>query len=172
MADKSEGRSETPIRVLLIDDEQDLLDYISKRLRLEGLRVSTATSGARAVELAGEQDFDVAVVDLKMPGMDGIETQHELKRLQPFLQTIVLTGHGSIDAALESGREHAFRFLAKPSEHGELIEAIRAAAENKRDKQHAAFHAELAEVTAGGAGSREIMDAVAALRRKYGMPDS
>jgi len=160
------------IRVLLIDDEQDLLDYIAKRLRLEGLRVSTATSGAQAVEMAGEQDFDVAVVDLKMPGMDGIETQHELKQLQPFLQTIVLTGHGSIDAALESGREHAFRFLAKPSEHGELLEAIREAAANKRDKQREAFQAELAEVTSGGAGSREIMDAVAALRRKYGMPDS
>ena len=89
------------IRVLLVDDEETLIEYLSKRLLKQGFTVKAAFSGEEAVTVAKGQQFDVAVVDLKMPGMDGVETQRKLKDIQPFLQCIVLTGHGSIESALE-----------------------------------------------------------------------
>ncbi|MBL7204197.1 MAG: response regulator, partial [Desulfobacteraceae bacterium] len=82
------------MRVLLIDDEETLIEYLSKRLLREGFTVKATFSGEEAVEVATNEDFDVAVVDLKMPGIDGVETQQKLKKIQPFLQSIVLTGHG------------------------------------------------------------------------------
>ncbi|RLB24158.1 MAG: response regulator, partial [Deltaproteobacteria bacterium] len=82
------------MRVLLIDDEQTLLEYLSKRLLREGFTVKATFSGEEAIEAASNENYDVAVVDLKMPGIDGVETQKRLKKIQPFLQCIVLTGHG------------------------------------------------------------------------------
>lgn len=168
-ADKKNAEGKQ-IRVLLVDDEEDLNQYLSKRLVLEGFHVETATSGKQAIGLAAGEEFDVAVVDLKMPGMDGLETQQRLKAIQPNLQTIVLTGHGSIDAALESGRQHAFRFLAKPADHAALLEAIREAHGRKRELVAEAFREEIEQVTTSGASPREIMARVEALRKKYGMP--
>ena len=94
------------IRVLLIDDEETLLEYLSKRLLKKGFTVKVAVSGEEALGAAKEEQFDVAVVDLKMPGIDGVETQKRLREIQPFLQCIVLTGHGSIDSALELSLIH------------------------------------------------------------------
>lgn len=109
------------IRALLIDDEETLVEYLSKRLLREGFTVKAAFSGEEAVEVATNEDFDVAVVDLKMPGIDGVETQQKLKKIQPLLQSIVLTGHGAIDTALESGRQDAFKYLLKPIEYDNLV---------------------------------------------------
>jgi DNA-binding NtrC family response regulator len=161
--------ADSEIRVLLVDDEEDLIEYLGKRLRHEGFVVGMATSGQAALDLAAADDFDVAVVDLKMPGMDGIETQAKLKEIRPMLQTIVLTGHGSIDAALQSGKQNAFRFLAKPANHKELVETIRAAAEKRTLDMQRAFRDEMVEVTAAAGSPREILEAVENLKKKYGM---
>ena len=136
--DQEQSMNEKPdIRVLLIDDEETLLEYLSKRLLREGFTVKTTFSGEEAVEVAANDDFDVAVVDLKMPGIDGVETQQKLKKIQPFLQSIVLTGHGAIDTALESGRQDAFKYLLKPIEYDNLVETIREAYEKKVELQQA-----------------------------------
>ena len=79
-----------------IDDEETLLEYMSKRLLREGFNVKAASSGEEALQAARKEHFDVAFVDFKMPGIDGVETQKGLKKIQPYLQCIVLTGHGSI----------------------------------------------------------------------------
>ena len=157
------------IRVLLIDDEEDLIEYLSKRLLKEGFTVRAVTSGREALEVVAKEDFDVAVVDLKMPGMDGIETQERLKELKPFLQTIVLTGHGSFQAALDSGKQHAFRFLNKPVDHDELVETLREAAKERDKESLARFRDEMAEITAAGGTPRDIVQRVEALRKKYGI---
>lgn len=161
--------SDKTIRVLLVDDEEELLDYLSKRLLREGFEVATVTSGLAAIERTKAEDFDVAVVDLKMPGLDGLETQRELKQVRPMLQTIVLTGHGSIQAALESGKHDAFRFLGKPADHLELVATIREAAEAKTKLCMTRFREEMIEVTSAGGSPREILAAVEALRKKYGL---
>lgn len=115
------------MKLLFIDDEQTFLKYLAKRLVLDGFEVTTTFSGEEGVEAASKQEFDVAVVDLQMPGIDGIEVQRRLKDLQPTLPCIVLTGHGSVENALESGKYNAFKFLSKPVDMETLIETINAA---------------------------------------------
>jgi two-component system NtrC family response regulator len=115
------------MKLLFIDDEQTFLKYLAKRLVLDGFTVTTTFSGEEGVEAATREEFDVAVVDLQMPGIDGIEVQKRLKDLQPLLPCIVLTGHGSVENALESGKYNAFKFLSKPVDMDTLIETIQAA---------------------------------------------
>ena len=157
------------IKVLLIDDEETLIEYLSKRLLREGFTVKASFSGEEAVEVANNDDFDVAVVDLKMPGMDGVETQKKLKQIQPFLQSIVLTGHGTLDSALESGKQDAFRYLLKPIEYDNLVETIREAYETKIQLQNAKFREEVENIYRSGMGARGIKNAMNKLRKIYGI---
>jgi len=157
------------IKVLLIDDEETLLEYLSKRLLREGFTVKAAFSGEEAVEVAAHEQFDVAVVDLKMPGMDGVETQKSLKKTQPFLQCIVLTGHGSIDSALESGQEDAFKYLLKPIDYENLVATIREAHDKKVELQTAKFREEVEGIQRSGLGARGIRKAIVKLRKIYGI---
>jgi len=160
---------EPDIRVLLVDDEETLVEYLSKRLLREGFTVKATFSGEEAVEVGANDDFDVAVVDLKMPGIDGVETQQKLKKIQPFLQSIVLTGHGAIDTALESGRQDAFRYLLKPIEYDNLVETIREAYEKKVELQQAKFREEVDDIYRSGMGARGIKKAMNKLRKIYGI---
>jgi two-component system NtrC family response regulator len=157
------------LRVLLVDDEEELIEYMSKRLLREGFMVRCAGSGADAVAVADAQDFDVAVVDIKMPGMDGVETQRLLRERRPYLKCIVLTGHGSIETALESGRQDAFRYFQKPVDHAELVNAIRQAGEMKREEQQREFLAQVQEIASSYSTPGSIHKAVEELRHKLGM---
>ena len=157
------------VRVLLIDDEETLVEYLSKRLLREGYEVKATFSGEEAIEAANNTDFDVAVVDLKMPGMDGVETQKRLRKIQPFLQCIVLTGHGTIDSALESGKEEAFKYLLKPIEYDNLVKTISDAYERKVQLQNAKFKDEVEEIYQSGLGARGIKKAMNKLRKIYGI---
>ena len=157
------------VRVLLIDDEEMLLEYMSKRLLKKGFTVKCTFSGEEAVEAAQQEHFDVAVVDLKMPGMDGVETQKRLHEIQPFLQCIVLTGHGSIDSALESGQQDAFRYLLKPLEYDTLVASINEAYEKKVQLVNEKFQEEVEEIHRSGLGAKGIKKAIDKLREKYGI---
>jgi len=122
------------MKLLFIDDEQTFLKYLAKRLTLDGFNVKTTFSGEEGVQAAADEEFDVAVVDLQMPGIDGIEVQKRLKDLQPNLPCIVLTGHGSVEKALESGKYNAFKFLSKPVDMDTLIQVINEAYKSRKDK--------------------------------------
>lgn len=113
--------------------------------------------------------FAVAVVDLKMPGMDGVETQKRLRGLQPFLQCIVLTAHGSIDSALESGQQDAFRYLLKPIDYDKLVASIQEAYEKKVELQNERFKEEVEEIYRSGMGAKGIRKAIDKLRKIYGI---
>jgi len=102
------------IRLLLVDDEVGYIEVLSKRLTRRGFKVTTASSGAEAIRAARTGDFDVAVVDLKMEDMDGIEVLKVLKKMVPALHDIILTGHGSERAAREGISHGAFDYLIKP----------------------------------------------------------
>jgi DNA-binding NtrC family response regulator len=123
------------MKLLFVDDEQTFLKYLAKRLVLDGFTVKTTFSGEEGVEAASKEDFDVAVVDLQMPGIDGIEVQKRLKNLQPELPCIVLTGHGSVENALESGKYNAYKFLSKPVDMDTLIETINGAYDARIEKE-------------------------------------
>ena len=161
--------SKTDIKVLLIDDEETLVEYLSRRLLREGFTVKATFSGEDAVEAAKNDTFDVAVVDLKMPGMDGVETQKRLKRAQPFLQCIVLTGHGSVESALESGQQDAFQYLLKPVEYETLVEKIRDAYQKKTEIQRAKFQEQIDHISRSGMGAQGIKKAIERFRKIYGI---
>jgi DNA-binding NtrC family response regulator len=120
------------IRLLLVDDEAKYVNVLSRRMGKRGIQVSTALSGSQALQALRRQDFDVAVVDLKMEDMDGIEVLKIFKRMDPDLPVIIITGHGSEQSAREGLALGAFDYLAKPCELEELIDKIRKAYETSR----------------------------------------
>lgn len=161
-------KKQNSIRVLLVDDEEDLITFLSHRLLKHGFSVSATGSGAEAVAAVEGQPFDVAVVDLKMPGMDGIECMQLVKTIQPFLEVIMLTGHGSYESALEAGRLEAYRYLIKPYEFDELLQQIREACAVKEKRMSEGYREESARLAATpGMTSRDLLHEQEELRRKY-----
>lgn len=123
-----ETGSEAPIRLLLVDDEKGYVEVLAKRLGRRGMLVTQRTSGAEGIQALRQQDFDAAVLDLKMADMDGIEVLKVFKKMVPSLPVIMLTGHGSTQAAVEGMAQGAFDYLSKPYEFEELVAKIRQAA--------------------------------------------
>jgi DNA-binding NtrC family response regulator len=121
-------------RVLLVDDETIFTKNMSKLLKNRGYAVTAVNSGDAAIRELEQTPFDVIVLDLKMPGMDGITTLKEIMKLGLFTETLILTGHGSIDSALEAMKLGAYDYLTKPCEIDELVAKIEAAWEKKEGK--------------------------------------
>ena len=115
------------IRVLLVDDEEDYVNVLSNRLSRRKFDVTKALSGSEAIQILRRLDFDVAVLDLKMEDMDGIEVLKIFKKMAPELAVIMLTGHGSEKAAKEGIAMGAFDYLTKPCEFEDLLGKIREA---------------------------------------------
>lgn len=122
---------EMEAKVLLVDDEQDFLETLSSRLEMRGLKVSAVTSGEQAVVEAKEQDYDAIVVDLAMPGIDGLETLKRIKADNPNAEIIMLTGQASVQSGVEAMKLGAGDFLQKPVELSELLSKI-GEAKNKK----------------------------------------
>ncbi|MBW1921613.1 MAG: response regulator [Deltaproteobacteria bacterium] len=114
-------------KILLVDDEVTFTENMAKLLNARGYRVTTANSGDEAIRMLEKENFDVVVLDLKMPGMDGLTTLKEIKKLDLFTETLILTGHGSIDSALEAVKLGAYDYLTKPCEIDELVAKIEGA---------------------------------------------
>lgn len=115
-------------KVLLVDDEKEFTETLSERLRLRDLEVFIASSGREAIDLAGQHRFDAVILDLQMPGMDGIETLKHLLTKDADLQVIVLTGHGTISKSVEALKAGAMDFFEKPIDIQILSEEIGKAA--------------------------------------------
>jgi len=118
---------ENNIKLLLVDDEVKFLESIAKRLALKNFDVTVASTGEEALTSAEKGLFDVAVVDFQMPGMDGTQVLKALKEKHKFLEIIMLTGHATIDTAVECTKLGAFKFLEKPYEFENLVEVIKEA---------------------------------------------
>jgi len=119
--------SNEPIRALLVDDEAGFVDVLQKRLGKRGLKITAAASGTDALRALRKSSFDVAILDLKMEDMDGIEVLQIFKKMDPEMPVIMLTGHGSEKAAQEGMASGAFDYLLKPCDLEELLEKIRQA---------------------------------------------
>jgi len=115
---------ELKAKVLLVDDEVDFLKTLAERLEARGLRVSTAASGETAVANADTEEYDLIVLDLSMPGIDGLETLSRIKARQPNAEIIILTGQGSIKTSIEAMKLGAEDFIQKPVNISELLEKI------------------------------------------------
>ena len=117
--------------VLLVDDEEQFLKVLSQRMEGRGLKVDTSTSGEDAISRVKGKDFDAIVLDLAMPGMNGIETLKRIRSENPDVQIIMLTGHGSLEKGVEAIKAGAVDFLEKPADMNKIMEKI-AEAKNKR----------------------------------------
>ena len=119
-------------KILLVDDEDKFRESLKQRLRLRGYEVVDLDNGEEAIKVArSDTDLEVVILDLKMPGMSGEQVLKEIRIFRPALQVIMLTGHGSVESAMESGRLDAFAYLEKPCDFDELLETIEAAREAK-----------------------------------------
>ncbi len=125
------------IRLLVVDDEVDFLTTISERLSAREFDVTGVSSGPEAIEAARGGGFDLALVDLMMPGMDGIELLQVLRENHQYLEVIILTAFGSIATAVECTRLGAFDYLAKPCELDTILEKLRAAYAHRLKKKFA-----------------------------------
>ncbi|MBW2708386.1 MAG: response regulator [Deltaproteobacteria bacterium] len=114
-------------KILLVDDEVVFTGNMSRLLTTRGYDVTAVNSGDSAIQALDNEDFDVVVLDLKMPGMDGITTLKEIRKLGLFTETLILTGHGAIDTALEAMKLGAYDYLTKPCEIEELVDKIEGA---------------------------------------------
>ncbi|MEK7867453.1 MAG: sigma-54 dependent transcriptional regulator [Planctomycetota bacterium] len=128
-----------PIHILLVDDEQDFRESVAEKIGMEGHRVVSLGEPAPAIEAAREKRFDVAVLDIRMPEMDGVTLMGKLRELQPGLEVIMITGHGTIETAVEAMRKGAYDFLTKPLKVSELLVTLRGAYEKSVLRREAAL---------------------------------
>ena len=118
--------------VMVVDDEDEFRDLTVKRLEKRGLKVVGAESGKAALEILEHSHTDVVLLDVKMPGMDGIETLRQIRIMKPLVEVVLLTGHASVDSGIEGMKLGAFDYLMKPIELEPLIEKLADAYEKKR----------------------------------------
>jgi DNA-binding NtrC family response regulator len=118
-------------KVLVVDDEVAFADNIAKLISKRGYEVTTVNNGQSAVEALDESDFDIIILDLKMPGLDGLATLKLIKGKRPGVEVIILTGHGSMESGIDGIQLGAFDFIMKPVRFEDLHEKIRQAYQRK-----------------------------------------
>lgn len=122
------------MKILLVDDENRFRKTLSKRLREKGFDTADVESGVKALEHIRDNYVDVMVLDIKMPGMDGIETLSNVKKVSPGVEVVLLTGHGTVDTAIQGMRAGAHDYLMKPCEIEHLIDKIESAFQVKKER--------------------------------------
>lgn len=123
-----------PTKVLVVDDEKDFVEMLSLRLKEVGEKVTPAYSGKECLETLERKEIDVVILDIKMPGMDGIETLREINKRFPLVEVIMLTGHGTTETAVEGMKLGAFDYLLKPADFDDLIAKL-GGAKKRKDEQ-------------------------------------
>ncbi len=118
-------------KILLVDDEVAFANNIAKLISKRGYEVITVYNGESAIQAIEENEFDVIVLDLKMPGLDGLATLKQIKKKRPNVEVIILTGHGSMDSGIDGIQLGAFDFIMKPVRFDDLHEIIRQAFQRK-----------------------------------------
>lgn len=135
-------------RILIVDDEEEFVKTLSERLTIRDYDVTTALSGDEAVEKVKSYLFDVIILDVLMPGMSGIETLREIKKIKPLIEVIMLTGHATIETAIEGMKLGALDFLLKPCETETLVAKIDMAYEKKAEQDERIREAKVEQIVA------------------------
>ena len=137
------------INLLFVDDEDQFLTSMSKRLGARGFHVLAVNRGEKAVETARTQPVDIALVDLKMPGMNGEETLKALKQEHAWMEIVILTGHGSIDSAVECTQSGAHSYLQKPCDLDQILEVLKEAYKKRVMNRRRIGETQMAELLQG-----------------------
>ena len=123
------------INILLVDDEIEFVETLSKRLVKRGFNVLFVTTASDAVEKIKTGQFDVAIVDVRMPEMDGITLLGEIKQMKPLMEVLLLTGYASVQSGIEGMKKGAFDYIMKPADIDDLVKKIRDAYERKKQQE-------------------------------------
>ena len=135
-------------KVMLVDDEEAFVQTMEKRITRRGLSVVTASSGRKALEvIKRSKDLDVVILDVKMPEMDGIETLKRIKSDYPLVEVVMLTGHATVESAIEGMKLGAFDYLMKPSDLDLLLAKVKEAHDKKKAHEQKIIEAQLKEIT-------------------------
>lgn len=134
------------IRVLLIDDEKEFIDVLAERLDNRGFSVLKALDGDEGLRLVRENDVDVVVLDVLMPGKDGVTTLREIKAVKPLVEVIMFTGNATVETAVKGMEMGAFDYLMKPTESKDLIEKIVNAYVRKSEQEQRIRSAEIKRI--------------------------
>jgi DNA-binding NtrC family response regulator len=136
------------VNVLLVDDEAPFVEALTRRLSRRDLDITAAFRGDEALEkLAESSRYEVVILDVKMPGMDGIETLREIKKRHPLVEVIMLTGHATVESAIEGMKLGAFDYLMKPCDIDDLVSKVDEAAARKEVHEEKITQARIREIT-------------------------
>ena len=134
--------------VLLVDDEVPFVETMTKRLTKRDLDVSTAFNGQEALDKLEEtRSIDVVILDVKMPGMDGLETLEKIRKKYPLVEVVMLTGHATVESAIDGMKYGAFDYLMKPCDMDVLLAKVGEAAKKKRSHEEKIIEARIKEIT-------------------------
>jgi DNA-binding NtrC family response regulator len=138
----------TDANVLLVDDEVAFVDAMTRRLRKRNTEVFQAYDGQQAMDMLSKHgEIEVVILDVKMPGKDGIEVLADIKQRHPLAEVIMLTGHGTVESAIEGMKRGAHDYLMKPCDMDVLMEKVRSAAGKKRQHEEKIIEARIKEIT-------------------------
>ena len=139
--------------VILVDDEVPFVEATTKRLTKRNIRVISAFGGEEALDtLSKNRNVDVVILDVKMPGMDGIETLREIKKAYPLIEVIMLTGHATVESAIEGMKLGAYDYLMKPSDIEQIVLKVEEATKKKRDHMEKIREAQVKKAISMGLG--------------------
>lgn len=136
------------VHVLLVDDEKDFVETLAERLETRGFKVTKAFSGDECIEAIREDHIDVVILDVLMPGKDGIDTLRQIKQSYPLIEIMMLTGHGTIDTAIKGLQLGAYDYLNKPTETKDLVEKILRAYARKSEQEERIRRAKIDKIVA------------------------
>jgi DNA-binding NtrC family response regulator len=139
-----------PTNILLVDDEKDFVEMLALRLEAVGEKVSKAYNGQQCLDHLEREPIDVVILDIKMPGMDGIQVLKEIKGRYPLIEVILLTGHGTTETAIRGMKLGAYDYLLKPAEFDELTEKLAGACNKKEEQDERIRQAEVREMLRRG----------------------
>ena len=134
------------IRVMLVDDEKEFVDVLAERLEARDFELVKAYSGDEALAKLQQHDIDVTILDVLMPGKDGVETLQEIKLAKPLVEVIMLTGNATVETAVEGMKKGAFDYLMKPTETKDLVEKIVRAYKRKAEHEERIRNAEIEKI--------------------------
>ena len=135
-------------RILLVDDEEQFVESLADRLRLRNYNVTTCLNGTDAIAQLEQLNFDVVILDVQMPDINGLEVLKRIKEMKPLTEVLMLSGHAEVENAIEGMKSGAFDFLIKPAESDELFAKINKAYERKAEQEQRIRDAKVASYIA------------------------
>ena len=162
-------------KLLIVDDEAIVRDSLGKWFREEGYEIGAAESASEALARLAEQRWDLAMVDIKMPGTDGIELQRRMREIDPELLVIIMTGYASVETAVQALKNGAYDYVTKPFDPDEFAHTVRKAlAHRSTERENIRLRETVAEISSGAAGGRfgELIGQSAAMRRVFDAIDT